>query len=210
MRAVKFMRRGGEGIDSKGAGEAGNLSKGLHRIGMKEDFSLPANLSQSFHRLYHPGLIIGHHDGSQQGVGAKCCGEPFGIGQSRGIDRKLGQIEVFLLREETHGMKHRMMFRGCGHQMTTSRAVPADKPQKRKIAAFRSTGGEDDLVGLGSQQRGYPVTGIIHGCPRAAPGGMNAGGVARQGVEPRQHGIACFGTKLRGGIVIEIDHQQSL
>jgi hypothetical protein len=53
-------------------------------------------------------------------------------------------------------------------------------PEQGKIAALRSSRGEDDLVRLGIQEQGYPIAGIIHGGASAATWSMNTGGIPRE------------------------------
>ena len=104
-------------------------------------------------------------------------------------------------------MKNRMMLRGHRHQMLLCiLPMASGKSENRKIAAFGSPRGENDLVRLGSQQGGEQIPGIVNRPAGTPAGAMDAGGVADKIPQPGKHGLSCRGAEGGGGIVIEVNH----
>ena len=77
--------------------------------------------------------------------------------------------------------------------------------EHHRVVGLAARGGEDDVVGVGAEQRRHLVAGVLHRLACRLPGAVRRGGVAVPLAEPRQHGIAHARVHRRRGVVVEVD-----
>ena len=73
------------------------------------------------------------------------------------------------------------------------------------VARLGAAAGEDDLIGLRSEQLGHLGAGTVDGVVGGLAVNVGAGRVAEVVAEKRQHGVDDGGVERGGGVVVEVD-----
>ena len=135
----------------------GNMAICLDRVGVKQDSMFLRDLPDLFYRLNGTDLIVGKHDGDQDGV------RPDGLFQFLDlhgpvfIHIQIGDLKAPFLFQILAGVKHRVVLNLAGNNVSPFCLISLrhgfDSPVVRLSAACR----EVDLIWPGSQALAYDL-----------------------------------------------------
>ena len=159
-------------------------------------------------------LVVGVHNGDENGFGAKRISEFIQINLAFAIHQEIGDGDALLFDclasvensfvldccgDDVRGRQ------GSGRRRTHSQEWLCYYPEDGVIVGLGATAGEDDLLGAGSYQRGDLFAGGLDGGAGFLAGGVNGRGIAKFGGEIGQHRVEHFRLDGCRGVVIEVD-----
>lgn len=163
------------------------LAKHLHRVGVEDHPALPAQRADLRHRLKRPGLVVGRHHAGQHGVWAQGVAEIFHTHPPLRIHRQTRNGKALFALQVVEAVEHRVMLDAGRDEVPALVAQPAGGTKHGQVAALRAAAGENHLARLAGQPGGHPVTRVIQQGPGTPANLVDAGRVAPNFIEERQH-----------------------
>ena len=204
LGAVELVARERERIDLPVLDRDGDVADGLHGVRMEEDATRAAERADRGDWLDGADLVVGRHDGDEEGVGPQGLLDLLGPNAALCIDIEVRHLDA--LRQCLAGMQHGMMLDlrrdDVAAAMAQSRLRErADDPVVALAAAAR----EEEFIRLSIEERGELAPRLAYGLARRAAGGVEARGIAELLAEVRQHLLDDARIDGRRRRVIEID-----
>ena len=154
--------------------------------------------------LQNPGLVVGVHDGNQDGLRPQCAAQLTGRNQAVTVHIQIGDLRAILFQEGT-GIQHCLVFGFGGDDVIAFGTVSPAGPFKDGVDAFGGTRGPDQVTGFDAQGSGYGPCCIFHSTSgQPAIRVMAARRVPEVFPEVGQHGIQYLLVAGGGGIVVQI------
>src|SRR5215470_13133472 len=113
LRRVDLVTRNREQVASDVVYVHGHFTGGLHRVGMEVHIRLGSNLPNLFNWLKYTGLIVGHHDGHQPGIGTQGATHVIWIHEPTSVNWEVGHFTAIRLQMLTC-VQDGVMFNGGG------------------------------------------------------------------------------------------------
>ena len=152
LGAIELVRREAQEIDRQSAHVEGELPRRLRRIGMEQNAAFGAERAEGCDVCDDAGLIVDLHEADEHGVGADRSCERLGRDPSGTIRRQIRHGIAFFFQVAA-GIEHRTMLDAGRDDVPAAVGVGARDAQDREVVRLRGAGGEDDLGGLGADQR---------------------------------------------------------
>ena len=183
----------------------GNVSDRLNGVGVEEHTSLPGDGGDLGDGLDGADLVIGGHDGDEDGVGADGRLYRLRVHTAQGIHRQVGDRKALGLFQVLQGVQDGVMLNGGGDDVPALAAPELGHGLEGPVVALRPAGGEEDLLGLCVQAPGDL-------CPRGIQIGLGllaecieAGGIPIGVPKIGHHGLQRPGRERGGSGVIGIE-----
>ena len=157
--------------------------------------------------LEHADLVVGGHDGDQDGLVVDGPLQVFEIDEAVGLHRQVGDAVAVLL-QALAGVQHGLVLGDLGDDVVAALAVHLRNALDGQVVALRGAGGKDDLLGAGADQLGDLLARGLHGLlGLPAEGVVAAGGVAEHGGEVGHHRLQHPRIERSGGVIVHVDGQ---
>ena len=122
LGAVNLVAGEREHVDVVGDHVDRNLAHRLHRVGVEDDALLMAELADFADGLQHADLVVGGHDGDQDGLVVHGALQVFEIDQAVGLHRQIGDA-VAVLFQALAGVQHGLVLGDLGDDVVAALAV---------------------------------------------------------------------------------------
>src|SRR5437879_7694851 len=113
---IQLVAGEGKQIQLKRVDVDGNFSCGLHGIGVEVDVGFFGDAADLLERLNGAKLVVGVHDGDENGFRANGAAQLAEVNQPLAIRRKIGNARALLLEYLASG-KHGFVFDGGSHEV---------------------------------------------------------------------------------------------
>ena len=134
-------------------------------------------------------LVIGMHDGNQNGLWSNGSGHIIGINQSVTIDLQIGHFKTFIFQKTTH-LNYRGMFNGRGNDVVALIPISISHTFNRIIVGLGPAAGENDFIDTAAEHVSYLSSGRFHGFFGGNAVPMTTGRIAKMFIQIRQHGLS--------------------
>src|SRR5581483_4285611 len=216
LRSVEFVRGEGKQIHAEFVNVHGELSNGLHGVGVKVDIVLRRDAADFLERLDGAEFVVGVHDGNEAGVRANGFANRFGIDEAIAIHRQVGDTDaspanVFFGAtcrggfNRLAGVEDGFVFEVGGDDVLGGTGSIADDAEDGVIVRFGAAAGEDDFLGTRVEKSGDLFASGFHGGPGALADGVDRRGVAEFRRKIGQHRVEDLGIDGGGGVMVEVD-----
>src|SRR5208283_876229 len=159
----------------------------LYGVGVEEHALLVTDLSDFADGLQHANLIVGGHNGDENGLVVDGALQVFEVDEAVCLYGQIGDAIAVLL-EALAGVKYRLVFRNLGDDVVAALAVHLGDTLDGEVVALGGAGGKDDLLRAGADQLGNLLTRGFDGLLGFPPERVvAAGGVAEFGSEVGHH-----------------------
>ena len=188
----------------------GDFSGGLHGVGVEINVCFLREAADFFERLDGAELVVGVHDGDENGFGPDGSAQILHIYLSFAIGRQIGDGHA-LFFEGLAGIEDGFVFDGRGDDVLAGFAGAHSQdwlchnPEDGVIVRFGAAAGKDDFLGAGADQGGHLFAGGFDGGASALARCVDGSGVGKFGGEIGKHGVEHFRLDGRGGVEIEVD-----
>src|SRR5690242_10605928 len=131
----------------------GNLAHRLGGVRVEDDAALMTQLADLGPRLQHANLIVGGHDGHQNGLVVHGALKVFEVYQAVFLNREVGDtIAIFF--QALAGVEHGLVLGDSGDDVIALLAIHFGDALDCEVVALGSAGGKNDLLGGGADQLG--------------------------------------------------------
>mmetsp|Transcript_23010 Transcript_23010/g.51791 ORF Transcript_23010/g.51791 Transcript_23010/m.51791 type:complete len:306 (-) Transcript_23010:92-1009(-) len=161
LGAVNLVARDGSKVKVPLVNVDVDLSCRLRDVGVEEHLVLSADLPDLHHRLNHSDLIIHRHDRHKRRIRPDCRSQRVKVDQAVGLHREVCDLEPLVL-QHTARIEHALVLRLRCDDVLLLGSVEASNPFDRHVVALRGAAGEDDFLGLRSDQLGNMSSGLFH------------------------------------------------
>ena len=182
----------------------GDFAHGLNRVGVKEDSPFMGDAGQFLHGKDDAGFIVGPHDADNGRVVGQVFEQVVDVEAPLAVDGDKGH-PVPLFGEVLAQIDHGRVLDPGGDDVPLVR-VGLNRRANGRAVAFGAAAGKNDFTGVGAQQIGNPLPGLLDLAAHLAAKGVHAGGVAVIVAEIGKHLFEHFGGHPGGGVVVDIDH----
>ena len=145
--AVHLVARPGHEVNTNLLGVNRNLAYRLGSIRHEEYTVLGANFTDFFHRLNHPGFVVGPHDGDEDRLIGDGRFEGFEADEAFAVYFQVGYFTTLLFYLFT-GIEHGFVLRCCGDDVVAFAGVHLKDAFDGEVVRLRSAGSKDDLTGV--------------------------------------------------------------
>ena len=191
-------------IDAQLVHVDGLVAEGLHRVGVEDDVRFVGSLRQLANRLDGADLVVGEHDGDQDGVRADGRLEILHAHEAVLVHGQVGHLEALAL-QRLAGVQHGVVLDGARDDVAPFGGVGPGEALDSPVVRFGSAAREEDLARGGADEGGQALAGCGHGVGGLLAQGVNRGGIAEMLGEVGGHGLHHFGTDGRRGRMVKVD-----
>ena len=204
--AVEFMAGEGEHVDVLPAHVNLQVAGGLHRVGVEEDVSLPAQPADVGNGLNGANLVVGIHDGHKTCVVRDGLGHLLGGDAAGLMDIQQGDGEALLL-QLLQGVENGVVLKGSGNDVGLSpRLSPAGGGENGLVVRLAATRGKVDLLRPAVKAVRHGLPGLCQGFSGLLAQGVQGGGIAVCFPQVGEHGVQGGAAELGGGGVVCVYH----
>src|SRR5579863_61483 len=184
-----------------------NLADGLGGVGVEDDAALMTELADFGDGLHDADLVVGSHDGDQNGFVIHGALEILEIDQAVFLHRQVSDAIAVLL-ETLAGVEHGLVLGDCGDNVIALLAVHLGHAFDGEVVALSGAGSENDFFGGGADQLGDTLAGSFDALfTSPTERVIVAGGVAELLHEKGKHLLQHPRIRGGGGVVIHINGQ---
>src|SRR5450756_1187892 len=140
LRAVYLVRGHREEVDSQLTHIDRDLAHHLYSVGVEHHAFLPSNLPYLGNGLDRPGLVVGEHNGHQDGLGPDSLKYPFRMHPAFKVNRKIGHLKPFFFERPTAVQYGRVLYCG-GDDMAAIILERIGRTPYRQVVALGPTAG---------------------------------------------------------------------
>ena len=180
------------------------MAEGLHRVGVEGDARLVGGRRQLANRLDGADLVVGEHDGGQDGVRADGRLEVLNAHESVLVHGKIGHLEALAL-QRLAGVKHRVVLDGARDDVAPLGGVGPGEALEGPVVRFGAAAREEDFARRRADEAGQALAGGSHGVGGLLAQGVNGGRIAEMLGEVGGHGLHHFGANGRRGRMVKVD-----
>ena len=182
----------------------GDFAEALGRIGVNAYLFLPRDPGDFIDRLNRSDLVVGMHDGNQDGVRPDGGGHIVQADHAGVIDIHIGGLETLLFQVSAHVQDCRVLH-GAGDNVTAFSLKRSGHAFDGVVVGFGAAGGEEYLFRPAVEQTGHLPPGPLHRFFGANAVPVGTGRVAEIGLQERAHGRDHFRVVGRGAIIVQVD-----
>ena len=208
---VELVGGKGEQIDTQGIYVRGNLAHALHGIGMQVDVLLRSQPADLLQRLDGSDLVVGMHDGDENGVGANGRLQGGEIDQALAGHGQIGDLKALLLQFAA-GLQDGRMLDAGGDDMFARCPYCAAMPFRARLSD--SVPPEVKMIssGFAAQELCHLLPGLFQSLFCLQAKAVQAGGIAELLGKVGQHGLQDLGRHGSGGGVVHVNplHRETL
>ena len=203
LRAVDLVSAQSEQVNTELLHVGRDLAGALDTVGVERNPGVAGQPRDPGNGLNRAQLVVGVHDGDQHGFRAQCLAHVLDGNDSVRTAGEPGDSDAPAFKAAA-GVEDGRMLDGTGDDVLGRLAGPVYGAENRQIVRFRAAAREDDLGGLGVQQRRYLPPGALDTRARSLSEGVNARRVAIALLEVGQHGPQHLGGHRRRRVVVEV------
>ena len=204
LGAVDLVGRRRQHVDAQLVHVDGLMAEGLHRVGVEGDARLVGGRRQLANRLDGADLVVGEHDGGQDGVRADGRLEVLNAHESVLVHGKIGHLEALAL-QRLAGVKHRVVLDGARDDVAPLGGVGPSEALEGPVVRFGAAAREEDFARRRADEAGQALAGGSHGVGGLLAQGVNGGRIAEMLGEVGGHGLHHFGANGRRGRMVKVD-----
>ena len=204
LGAVDLVGRRRQHVDAQLVHVDGLMAEGLHRVGVEDDARLVGGRRQLANRLDGADLVVGEHDGGQDGVRADGRLEVLNAHESVLVHGKIGHLEALAL-QRLAGVKHRVVLDGARDDVAPLGGVGPGEALEGPVVRFGAAAREEDFARRRADEAGQALAGGSHGVGGLLAQGVNGGRIAEMLGEVGGHGLHHFGANGRRGRMVKVD-----
>ncbi|CAM5194500.1 hypothetical protein BLIC30S_01843 [Bacillus licheniformis] len=215
VRAADLVAGDGHRGEAGGREVDGDLADGLDGVGVQGDAELGGGVGESADRHDRADLVVRPHDGGEgdgTGVAGDGLTEGLGVDAAVAVDGEVLDVGALVRGEPVDGVEHGVVLDRTGEDAGAAGVGVAAGPVEAlhgEVVGLGAAGGEDDLAGPRAERGGEHLAPFLDGPPGASAGGVQGGGVARDG-EVGGHRLDRLGQHGRGRGVVEVSHGGSI
>src|ERR1700678_1528294 len=153
LGTVEFVGGKREDVDVHGVHVDGDLAQSLHAVGVEDYAFFVAELADFGYRLDGADLVVGKHDGDQDGLVVNGPTQVFHVDEAVGLYRQIGDaVAVFF--KALAGVEDGLVLGDLGDDMVAALLVHLGDALDGEVVALGRAGVEDDLPGSGADELG--------------------------------------------------------
>ena len=206
------MARDGHEVDAHLVHIDGDLADRLRSVRVEEDLFGPAELANLLNRLHDTNLVVDRHDTDERRLGAHRRLELRHVDKTITLDRQVRDREALVLQMPA-AVKHALVLSlACDDVVLLSGALEeAGDALDAHVVALGGAAGEDDLLGVGADEVGNVLAGVLDALVCLPSVGVSARvGVTVQAGHIGQLGVDNTGIHGSSGLHVKVDWARSL
>ena len=200
---VNLMAGDGDHIRAERFCLEGELEKALHGVGVeqRERAEPPRGADHLADGHDGAGLIVDHHHGDENGVGAERLRERLGGDIARLVGLEIGDLKAARL-QPLHRVQNGVVLHGGGDDVPAALSKALCRAGDRPVVGLGAAGGKENALRLGAERLRHLLAGRFQALFGFDPQRVYGGGVSPRTAEKLGHRIdAGPGRLRRGGIV---------
>ncbi len=194
----------GEQVNAESIHAERDVPHRLHGIGVQIDAGFPCNFSDFGDWLNGAYLVVGVHDGNDDGFAGNRPAYVIGVNHTVPIHRQVGYLEP-LSFQEVAGFQNGVVLNSRGDDMVALAIAGINGAFQRGVIRLGTAAGEDNFLIVGAQERRYAGSCFLNGFSGVLPADIDTGRISKRIGKVGKHRLNDVRMSRCSGGIVKVD-----